>query len=82
MIVDGFGPTNLPLFLKKIERELSVIMSCPLNDIKKPILDVCVATNYRQLLNMPQWLKIVTTQLVKSWQLNQFSRAVQQLYQQ
>ena len=59
-----------------------VIMFCCLNDIKKRLFNVKISDDYRRLINDQKPLKIIISLLMKTEYLNQFSTAVQQLYNQ
>ena len=59
-----------------------VIMFCRLNDIKERLPNVRISDDYRRLVNDHKSLKIITSLLMRTGYLGQFSTAVQQLYNQ
>ena len=57
-----------------------VILYCRLNDIKKHLPRSGSVANYRDLLNSPKWLKVITSRLMQTGFLTQYAVAVEQLY--
>ena len=57
-----------------------VILYCKLNDIKEHLPRSGSVVNYRDLLNLPKWLKVITSRLMQTGFLTQYAVAVEQLY--
>ena len=58
-----------------------VIMECRLNDIKEYLPKTGRIPDYQQLLSSPKWLKLITSQLMQTGFLRQYTVAIEQSYE-